>query len=81
MRRPVILAAAAMFASLGFAGSVVAMGPPDHAVGPPARECPTDRWLLVQPQHGLIVLDFNGDSYLCRLNTPGGPVFIDNIAR
>jgi len=81
MRRTLALAAAAMLASLAFATSVAAMGPPDGASGPKPGECPSDRWWLVQPQHGLIVLDFNGDTWLCRYDNALGPVFIDNVAR
>ena len=80
MRRTLTLAAAAMLASLAFAGGVAA-GPPDQAEGPKPGECPSANWRLVQPQHGLIVLDYNRDTYLCRFDNAGGPVFIDNNAR
>jgi hypothetical protein len=45
--------------------------------------CPTGaEWYAVQPRHGLVVLDVNGDTWLCRLNLLyNTPVFIDNVVR
>ena len=83
MRQTLTLASAAMLvlASLATAGSAAAFGPPDHAVGPEPGACPSEAWWPVQPQHGLIALDFNGDTWLCRKDTASGPLFIDNNAR
>ena len=80
MRRTLTLASTLLLASLAFAGGAAAFGPPDQAEGPKPGECPSERWWLVQPQHGLIVLDFNRDTYLCRYDSASGPVFLDNNA-
>lgn len=62
---------------------VVAMVPGAASAGSPQGMCPTGAWWYeVQPRHGLIALDVNGDTYLCRLDLPNGDlVFIDNVVR
>lgn len=68
-------AAAAMLATMVFAGSVTA--------GPPVGGCPPGAWWrLIQPIHNPNPADLNGDGWLCRLDLPnGGFTGHDNVVR